>query len=949
MSEIQFSLGAQEYLTGDFEKKECIKCGSQFWSRGYDETCGDAPCMPYSFIGSPVLKKRSLDEMRNFYLTFFERHGHTKITPYPVIARWRQDVLLVNASIYDFQPLVTSGLVPPPANPLTISQPCIRLNDITVVGKSGRHLTNFEMMAHHAFNYPDCEIYWKNETIKYCDVLLQELGADPRAITYKESPWAGGGNAGTALEVLLGGLELATLVFMDLKRSSSGIAIKGEHYQKMENSIVDTGYGLERFVWASNGAPTIYDAVMPDIVKALMIEAGIEHSLEDPFYANILAHNARLAGLMDIRGSNLLFLRKRVAETIGTSVAELVKIVEPVEAVYTLADHSRCLMFMLGDGIVPSNVKAGYLVRLVIRKALRLSESIKLDIALEDIVRMQIEAQKAYPQYVERLGTIVDVIKHEARRYKSTIDKGKRLVKVLAEEYKGRVIPLDEMIKLYDTHGVPPEIVKSVSTQEGASVDLPDDFYALVAQTHDQLVMQEEVHMEHRPELPSTYRMFYDEPEMTRFQAKVIDVIDHSLILDKTLFYPEGGGQPEDNGYITSSSGVKVKMDHAQLVGGVVFHKVSDTSPFRVGEKVTGEINAGRRMSHARHHTATHILLSAIKNTLGNHIWQEGAQKGENRSRLDVSHYKRIDVDEQNEIEREANKLVMADIPVETAWIDRNEAEQTYGFVLYQGGVPPGETIRVVKVGSDVQACAGTHMTRTGKVGPIRIIKTEGIQDGVQRFEFAAGIAAISYDQDRDKLISDASQILSVPSDKLPTTIKRFFDEWVKFQKENDDLKKKNAQLRSVIIKVPVATSSAITRTSNLENDADIVTINRDEEVTIDDTKVKILAPRRIKDADIKELLKTSQELLTDDAVLILGGTHGGRANLVIVAGKNVINRGFKSNEAIKEPSIILGGGGGGRPERAQGGGQNIDKIDEALVLAQKLSKEQIESLKRES
>lgn len=185
-----------------------MKCGSQFWSRGYDETCGDTPCAPYSFIGSPVLKKRSLDEMRDFYLTFFEHHGDKRIAPYPVIARWRQDVLLVNASIYDFQPLVTSGLVPPPANPLTISQPCIRLNDVAAVGKSGRHLTNFEMMAHHAFNYPDCEIYWKNDTIKSCDVLLQELGADPRAITYKESPWSGGGNAGTGLEVLLGGLNL---------------------------------------------------------------------------------------------------------------------------------------------------------------------------------------------------------------------------------------------------------------------------------------------------------------------------------------------------------------------------------------------------------------------------------------------------------------------------------------------------------------------------------------------------------------------------------------------------------------------------------------------------------------------------------------------------------------------------------------------------------------------
>jgi alanyl-tRNA synthetase len=941
MSEIQLSLGAQEYLVSDFEKKECMKCGSQFWSRGYDETCGDAPCVPYSFISSPVLKKRSLDEMRDFYLAFFEHHGHKRIAPYPVIARWRQDVLLVNASIYDFQPLVTSGLVPPPANPLTISQPCIRLNDIAAVGKSGRHLTNFEMMAHHAFNYPDCEIYWKNETIKYCDVLLQELGADPGAITYKESPWAGGGNAGTALEVLLGGLELATLVFMDLERSDSGITIKGEHYQRMENSIVDTGYGLERFVWASNGAPTIYDAVMPDVVNALMIEAGIEHSLEDPFYANILAQNARLAGLMDIKGSNLLSLRKRVAQTIGISVDELVKIVEPVEAVYTLADHSRCLMFMLGDGIVPSNAKAGYLARLVIRKALRLAETINLQVGLEDIVRMQINTQKAYPQYEKSLDTIIDIIQHEARKYKSTIDKGKRLVKVLAKEYMGRVIPLDELIRLYETHGVPPEISATTAKQEGTGVDFPDDFYSLVAKTHDQLVIQEEVEEERLPELPPTYRMFYDEPEQTKFKAKIVGVVNHYLVLDKTLFYPEGGGQPEDTGYIISSSLKKVKMEDARLIGDVVLHKVSTTAPFRVGDIVQGEIDDDRRFAHARHHTATHILLSAIKRVLGDHIWQEGAQKGENRSRLDVSHYKRVTVEEQNAIEREANKIVMKDIPVETAWVDRNEAEQTYGFVLYQGGVPPGEIIRVVKVGTDVQACAGTHMTRTGKVGPIRIIKTEGIQDGVQRFEFAAGIAAISYDQDRDKLISDTSQILRVPYDKLPATVERFFTEWKKLQKENDDLKKKNAQLRSAIIKAPTATESE----TGVSPD---IMIGEDKAIVIDNIEIMI-SYRKIADADIKELLKTSRELLTDDNVLILGGTHGGRANVVVAAGKNVVEKGFKSSEVVKEPSVILGGGGGGRPERAQGGGQNTDKIDEALELAMKLTSEQLYSLKRES
>ena len=353
------------------------------------------------------------------------------------------------------------------------------------------------------------------------------------------------------------------------------------------------------------------------------------------------------------------------------------------------------------------------------------------------------------------------------------------------------------MIRLYDTHGVPPEIAATVSKQEGTGVDFPDDFYSLVAKTHDQLVIQEEVDKERLPELPSTYRMFYDEPEQTMFKAKIVGVVNHYLVLDKTLFYPEGGGQPEDTGYITSSSQKKVKMEDARLVGDIVLHKVSAIAPFRVGDIVQGEIDVERRLSHARHHTATHILLSAIKRVLGDHIWQEGAQKGENRSRLDVSHYKRVTVEEQNAIEREANKIVMKDIPVETAWVDRNEAEQTYGFVLYQGGVPPGEVIRVVKVGTDVQACAGTHMTRTGKVGPIRIIKTEGIQDGIERFEFAAGMAAISYDQELEEILDKSTKDVKVPWDKLPSTVDRFFTEWKQLNKKNETLKKENAKLTS--------------------------------------------------------------------------------------------------------------------------------------------------------
>ncbi|HID25275.1 MAG TPA: alanine--tRNA ligase, partial [Thermoplasmata archaeon] len=231
-----------------FIRKQCKACGSFFWAlnkkRGF---CGDQPCSPFSFISNPLTNKPfSLAEMREAFLSFFEQNNHTRLNPYPVVARWRKDIYLTIASIADFQPHVTSGLVPPPANPLVVSQPSIRLNDLEEVGVSGRHLTLFEMMGHHAFNSENNYVYWTNETVAYCnDFLVEELGIDETEITYKESLWEGGGNAGPCLEVLVGGLEVATLVFMSLEEKEDGeYCITGKRYAPMPLRVVDTGYGL---------------------------------------------------------------------------------------------------------------------------------------------------------------------------------------------------------------------------------------------------------------------------------------------------------------------------------------------------------------------------------------------------------------------------------------------------------------------------------------------------------------------------------------------------------------------------------------------------------------------------------------------------------------------------------------------------------------------------------
>ena len=268
----------------------CSVTGLRFWSRDENRTTsGDTVEDSYTFIGNPIIKgfpmrgKELKDAMRETFLDYFEQRGHARIDPYPVLARWRDDIHLTIASIADFQPHVTSGLVPPPANPLGISQPCIRLTDVAAVGRSGRHLTTFEMMAHHAFNRPDDGdvIYWIDQCVRYCDdMLVNTFGIEPADITYIENPWSGGGNAGPALEVIVGGLELATLVFMNLEEHEDGdVEIKGLRYREMPLQIIDTGYVLERFCCFS----TVMDAIGKGVSELSLSTLKISLSSKEIF------------------------------------------------------------------------------------------------------------------------------------------------------------------------------------------------------------------------------------------------------------------------------------------------------------------------------------------------------------------------------------------------------------------------------------------------------------------------------------------------------------------------------------------------------------------------------------------------------------------------------------------------------------------------------------------
>ena len=331
------------------------------------------------------------------------------------------------------------------------------------------------------------------------------------------------------MEVIVNGLELATLVFMDLKTDKKGdILIKGETYSKMDNYIVDTGYGLERFVWASKGSPTIYDALFPVIVTELMGLAGLEHELDDSGYANILAQNARLSGSMDIsEKANLLELRKTVASSIGMTVDKLSAIMEPVEKVYSITDHTRCLTFMLGDGVIPSNTKAGYLARLVLRRTLRMMNDLGIRAPLSEIVEMHIKNMPEYPEFRENFPLMQEILELEEEKFISTMAKGRRIIQKLESHIKksGKKIPLSHLTELYDSHGIPPEMAKEVASEIGVRVEFPDNFYSIIGEMHNKA---EETEAEVIPfadrlkHLPKTERRFYDEPTRLEFEAVVI-------------------------------------------------------------------------------------------------------------------------------------------------------------------------------------------------------------------------------------------------------------------------------------------------------------------------------------------------------------------------------------------------------------------------------------------
>jgi alanyl-tRNA synthetase len=568
-----------------FIRKHCPKCGEYFWTQNQaQETCGESgsdECGCYTFLGNPATSKKfSLSEMREAFLSFFERNGHMRIKPYPVVARWRKDIYLTHASIIDFQPYVTEGIAPPPANPLVISQPCIRLTDISNTGPTfGRHLTIFEMGGAHAFNYPNKEVYWKDDTVRFHHRFATEcLGVKSEEVIYKEGVWIGGGNAGPDVECICRGLEVGTLVFMQYK-------VVGDDFVELPIRTVDTGYGIDRFTWISQGVPSLFQAIYGNLLEKVLKMAEISNVDND-----FLARVAKYSGLVSVdKRANRMVARKRVSELTGIDLSTLEKILVPIENVWAVTDHTKTLSFMLSEGVVPSNIQEGYLARLLFRRVYRLMRSLDMETSkLYDIVDMQLDYWgRDFPRIKAMQNEIVEMLKVEEEKFVETLKRGEGMVKRIATELKTKgtgKLPMDTLTELYDSHGLPPEIVKQAAEKEGVEVEVPENFYALIANRHMQVPkpaeeedVKAEVMLEKVAEqLPATEQLYYLDVYQKEFDAKILKVINGTyLVLDRTCMYPEGGGQPTDQGWLTSGN-AQFEVVSVQKIGKVVVHKLKE-------------------------------------------------------------------------------------------------------------------------------------------------------------------------------------------------------------------------------------------------------------------------------------------------------------------------------------------------------------------------------------
>ncbi len=761
-----------------FSRKRCAGCKKFFWSTR-KETCGDTSCESYGFIGKPITKKRfGYIEMWEEFEKFFKKNSHFSMPRYPVVSRWRPDLFFTIASIQDFQRLDPSGLMfEYPADKLVVPQVCLRFPDIPNVGVTGKHHTSFVMAGQHAFGYPKTG-YWKDQCVKLnFEFLAGVMGIKKDELTYVEDVWAMPDMSafGPCVETFSRGLELVNSVFMQFTS-------KGGKKTELPIRVVDVGWGLERLTWFSQGTPTSYDAAFGKVAENLkaMVDYDKELFMKYSSYAGAL----NVDEVKDIDATRQLIARK-----IGASEAELEKKVVPLQAVYSIADHTKTLLYAISDGGLPSNVGGGYNLRVILRRALSFMDEMKLDLKLYEVCAMHAAfLNQIDPTLSENLDDVEKVLDCETERFASSRSRAAKAVEVIVNQR----VDIDEkkMTALYESQGVTPEMIIRAANRKGVQIKIPGGFYEILSKRHMGRTETEKKFGHDISRIKPTKTLYYD--GVKAFAAKAVKTFGgNRVILDRTGFFPTSGGQLHDTGTING-----LKVIDVEKYGNVIVHTTD--GKLKGAKTVKCEVDWERREQLTKNHTATHIVNAAARLVLGNHVNQAGAEKTVEKARLDITHYRGLTNEETGRIEAVANELVAKGVSVNKTVMSRSDAERRFGSMIYQGGAVPGTDVRIVEIpGYDVEACGGTHCDSTNEIKAIKILKTERIQDGLVRLEFAAGSKAWECLKNKEALLNEAAEVFNVQTEQLPATAKRFFEEWKEKEKTIEKLKAEVAFLKA--------------------------------------------------------------------------------------------------------------------------------------------------------
>ena len=859
-----------------FIRKACTKCGRFFWTLDANRTlCPDDGTDTYSFIGDPPTTKRfDYTQAWKQVEEFFVKNNHTSVSRYPVVCRWRDDLYFTIASVVDFQRVMGSKVVFEfPANPLVVPQTCLRFNDLENVGVTGRHFSSFCMIGQHSI--PENGGYWKDECVDLdFRLLTQQFGIKKEEVVFVEDVWSGGGSFGSSLEYFVRGLELGNAVFTEFQGEL------GQH-TTLDQKIIDMGAGLERFAWITNGTPTAYDCCFGPVNQILFEKIGIDSDSE-----MLKKYFTEIAKEID-HFDDLNQVRRLAVKNAGITEDQIKKIITPLEGMYLIADHLRTLIFAIADGALPSNVGGGYNLRMMLRRINGTINRLNLKLDIDELIDAHIDYLKdTYPELDEKREDVKTILKLESSRY----EESKIHMKKKAEKIREKGAPsVNELITLYESDGITPEYLKEID----AISEIPSQFYSKLSDLH-QSEKKKAITELPLEELPETETLFYKNDPM-EFEAKVIKVLGDQVVLDRTSFYARGGGQEPDLGTISGFNVINVDK-HANII----VHKLEGGVP-KEGDTVSCKVDETRRSNITKNHTSTHIINVSSRGVLGSWIWQHSAFKDDDHARLDITHHSSLTDEQVKQIEDAANQMVKENYPVNIDYYDRGTAEQKYGFKIYQGGVVPVKSVRIVSIeDKDIEACGGTHVKKTGDIELIKITKTKRIQDGVVRIEFVSGPTAFQYVKDQEEELKKQA-VDDIAKEKL--------------EKQREENKDKAKEKIPVFIEKILAGESLDSEGINSKGKLCFTSSDNYDDYFHQNFGKKLVAK--------------------DDTAAFCGIFEAGPTiRVIIFAGEK---SGVNAGDVAKELASILGGSGGGDAKFAQGGGKDTSKKDAAIQKAKSM------------